>query len=328
MSPILVSPAADGSPQKSQLLLREQLQRDARATSRIAHTLSAIMNARPRLLLLLIAAFVSLASIATAADRKFDMLAVAEQFPLQPSRQVDAPAHPSSYALIGGGFIEAGDPTAGEHPPAASTVTAALQDALTSAGYTLAPSGVTPTAALIYHWGLIRDERMPLRVPFQLEPNLRTRLSLVTPAARFPSIEERIISRRDYTPAALQTIEYPDVRDALDLARDGVYFVVVSAYDYAALARGETNLLWRTKLTAQLNSGALADVVHSLLRNAAPYLGRHLARRDSLKAPLSASPVASDTSPPPSLPKDLDTSHVATVLATERAEFSGQPLPK
>lgn len=288
------------------------------------------MNPRPRpLLVLFITAFLSLAAIAIAAERKINMLAIAEQFPLPDRRQADAPANPSSYVLIDGGFIEAGDPVAGEHPPAPPAVAAALQNALTSAGYTLAPAGAAPTAALIYHWGVIHDERMPLRVPFRLEPNLRTRLSLVTPAAQFPSIEDRIISRRDYTPPALQMFEYPDVRDALDLARDGVYFVVVSAYDYGALARGETNLLWRTKLTAPLNSGALADVIHSLLRRAAPYLGRHLARRDALKAPLSASSAAPDTTPPPStLPKDLDSPHVATVLAIERAEFSGQPKPK
>jgi hypothetical protein len=52
------------------------------------------------------------------------------------------------------------------------------------------------------------------------------------------------------------------------------YFVVASAYDYQALAKGQRRLLWRTKMTVNSLGVNLAESLPPLLASAGPYLGR------------------------------------------------------
>lgn len=52
------------------------------------------------------------------------------------------------------------------------------------------------------------------------------------------------------------------------------YFVIASAYDYAALAKGQRQLLWRTKMTVNSLGVNMNESVLPLIASAAPYLGR------------------------------------------------------
>jgi hypothetical protein len=54
------------------------------------------------------------------------------------------------------------------------------------------------------------------------------------------------------------------------------FFVVASAYDYAAVAKGQRHLLWRTKMTVNSTGINMVESVPSLIASAGPYYGREL----------------------------------------------------
>jgi hypothetical protein len=60
----------------------------------------------------------------------------------------------------------------------------------------------------------------------------------------------------------------------LDEAFGSCYFVIASAFDGAALAKGEKRLLWRTKMTVNSSGVAIADTLPTLISTATPYFGR------------------------------------------------------
>ncbi|MEO6567300.1 MAG: hypothetical protein ABIO94_00945 [Opitutaceae bacterium] len=51
------------------------------------------------------------------------------------------------------------------------------------------------------------------------------------------------------------------------------YFVIASAYDYAALSKGNRVLLWRTKMTVKSLGISMTESLPSLIVSAGPYLG-------------------------------------------------------
>jgi hypothetical protein len=56
--------------------------------------------------------------------------------------------------------------------------------------------------------------------------------------------------------------------------RDDCYFFVVSAYEGAALAKGERRLLWRTKLTTAANGISLAESLPSIVLGGTDFFGK------------------------------------------------------
>lgn len=54
------------------------------------------------------------------------------------------------------------------------------------------------------------------------------------------------------------------------------YFVVASAYDYAAMTRHQRRLLWRTKMTVDASGVNMTETLAPLIASAAPYLGRDM----------------------------------------------------
>ena len=54
------------------------------------------------------------------------------------------------------------------------------------------------------------------------------------------------------------------------------YFVIASAYDCAAMAKGERVLLWRTKMTVNSSGISMTESLPSLIASAGPYFGREM----------------------------------------------------
>ena len=77
-------------------------------------------------------------------------------------------------------------------------------------------------------------------------------------------------------------------RQLLAEARADLYFVVASAYDAGATARGQRRLLWQTKITVNSQDLAMKEAVTALIRNGGPYFGREMSRAEILQVPLQA----------------------------------------
>jgi len=256
---------------------------------------------------------------------KLDMLVVAEQTDAGAKSAPPTAAQPATYVAFDGGYIEAGDPIGGLHPPAAAAVAQALAAALAGQHYQAAAGPPPPALLLVYHWGLLARDTKQIRTVFQLQPNLTARISLVAPAKYAARIGEDLLDRRQ--PALVRVpILDPRERDLIQFANDDRYFVIVSAYDFASVARGDAQLLWRTKMSTRSPGVALADAVPTLLQGGAPFFGRNLAETQIETPPLVAAggAAAPETAPPPDVLQALNQTYLNSLIHQEHGEFSGE----
>jgi hypothetical protein len=62
-----------------------------------------------------------------------------------------------------------------------------------------------------------------------------------------------------------------------------LYYVVVSAYDYSRLTKGERHLAWRTTLTVNSEGVSLTDTLPPLIASATDFLGRDTGKSVALQ---------------------------------------------
>jgi len=290
------------------------------------------MKARFYLPTVLFAAVLPLLPAARA--RSFDMVAIAEQTKKGTEVQPPMVGVPAYYVAYDGGYIESGDPIAGQKPPTAAAIGADLREALASQGYQPAPAQGSPSLLLIYHWGSINISTMEIPRITKLKPNLRARIYLGAPTFDAATLENFLLARRagpianDWAP--VPGFLTPRIKDALDLAQDDRYFVIVSAYDFAAVARREPALLWRVKLSARSVVSDMDEVLPALLRGGAQYFGRNFPDRQHERVPLTPAPAAGPAAapapmpaPPPEIVKQLDAAFVGNLVGQEHELFTG-----
>ncbi len=273
--------------------------------------------------------------LASAGGKSTDTLVVAEQTDLGAKLTGPAPGQPVYYLACDAGYIELGDPSAGIKPPAPTEVGHALRWALGTAGYEVATTQNAPSLVLVYHYGSIRRESYAARpnTPRQISRNIEDILEIVAPEKLAQQTVRYLLHEWDSNAGFVR----PDVRDTLEYAEDPRYFFIVSAYDYAGLTRQTPLLLWRVKLSAQDNSGAMDEVVPALAGASGPYLGRNFKDRQHGSAqPLSGPEQRGNLSvvPPPfPLPRKavekIDAGFLHKLLLRERRggsdDLAGNP---
>ena len=255
----------------------------------------------------------------------FEITVVAE-------RAKDAPpvsSGPVSFVAFDGGFIEAGDPIAGDTPPSAEQVRQELRAALEAQGYHAAQG--TPSLVLTYYWGVLRKDREQIRVPFGIKTNLRARIALVSTEMQRAEVENYILgaekgSNVDMNASSPALLVGP-LETVLQNSSMSRIFVVVSAYDYQALsARREAKLVWRAKLSAQESSGEMNEVIPPLIAIGGQFFGKDLPDGRIVKTTLSkAAPVSgseADVQPVPGS-YNLDAKFIHAMLRSERTKVSG-----
>lgn len=252
---------------------------------------------------------------------------VAEASAADGSTVAPAPGKPVSYVAIDGGYIDSGDPVGGMTVPAPALVEATLAQALSERGYQAAAAGVSPALVIVYNWGEIRHDSMQIQPTNHLKGNDRARLLLVTRTTHAERIEREIVNDR-YTGIKMgaMTRTEPD-REALQLAHDEMTFVVVSAYDVAALREHKQQLVWQVKLTTRAVGQPMADQLVSLIHYGGPYFGRNESERRDLKEPVV--PAASVRTGAPAsaanaVPAGVDAPWVKHLVETEHAMWSGK----
>lgn len=272
-------------------------------------------------------AAVGLCSAARASlfSDRFEMLVAADR-PGDAQEQ----AAPLTCALVDGGYIEAGDPIAGEDPPPAASVRQELQDALGQQGFTVgAPS---PALLITYHWGILRVDHREIGVPFGINSNTDARIKLVSTEKDGIEVENHIFAQKkgggQTNDASSPILLIGPLETVVENARKPRFFVIVSAYDYRGVAdHQQPKLLWRTKLSAQESSGEMSEVIPSLIATGAPFFGKSLTdtkivettTMKSVTAPANAGPgtqmaLASDST---------ETQAINSLVRQEHRQFSG-----
>jgi hypothetical protein len=72
----------------------------------------------------------------------------------------------------------------------------------------------------------------------------------------------------------------PNNEFLLNQALDDVYYVVASAFDYQAVAKGEPKLLWRTRMTVSSQGISVKQALPAVMASAASHFGREMAESE------------------------------------------------
>lgn len=217
---------------------------------------------------------------------------------------------PVYYIAQGGKMINNGVGAEGLKGPPPEKLQSLMDRALTSAGY-LPGDGKThlPTLAVVYNWGSssfqppsdVSDENGEGNVPVPevvLRKALLDRARLlggekffVEVARAMEQIDQKASATRSFVapegadfmgsvgdmmpdPFDQLRTRNPEMDRLVDELFSSSFFVVASAYDYQALAKGQRVLLWRTKMTVNSLGVNMEESVPPLIASAAPYLGK------------------------------------------------------
>jgi hypothetical protein len=258
-------------------------------------------------------------------SNSFRMLVVAEQTKAAPAPQ-DTPV---SYIAFDGGYIEAGDPIAGETPPTADQVAQSLHAALASHGFKAAQT-MTPSVVLTYHWGVLRIDHRQIAVPYGIKTNLIARIELVSTEQLGAEVENHILLREkggamDADVSSPRILAGP-LETVMQESRRARIFVVVSAYDYQSLVHRDAKLLWRVKLSTLETSGDPQEVIPALIAAGGPYFGKNFTNMQDVEGTLAQPAqlaVEAAYTPPRPESYQLDKQFTFNLLKQEHRKISG-----
>jgi len=114
--------------------------------------------------------------------------------------------------------------------------------------------------------------------------NLLSRATLIGGAKFAKELEEALIKQARYgkqsmpmlDPVYLFSIRDDVTRNLVEQVLDDCYYVVVSAYDAAAMARGERKLLWRTKMATPAQGVSLVETAPALGASGSSFFGKDM----------------------------------------------------
>lgn len=182
---------------------------------------------------------------------------------------------PAFYLPLLAGYREMGALIAGEKsPPPNPAVAKLLAKALAAQHYfVLGPQTATPTLVLVFHWGY-------------LNPQIDDTGDPDNPQTVFWNQKEMLALVAGNTLANVGAFGF-EREDILQNAREERYFVIVSAYDFAAAKEKKKVLLWRAKMSTPSNRVSLAEVIGPLIAAGGPRFGRETRLPESVSVPLA-----------------------------------------
>ena len=188
-----------------------------------------------------------------------------------PEPRADAPVF---YSLHDAGRHDRGELVAEHTTFSPGQFTPMVKKALAVRNYVAADTvpGARPTLQLVYHWGSFyrMDDEARQQFPALARQQFVERAKLVR-GSRYTS---ELVRRLEFGGVAK---DFSTKSEHLDeQAINSLYFVIVSAYDYAVLAHGERKLAWRATMTVSAEGVALAESLPPLILTAGDFFGRDM----------------------------------------------------
>ena len=181
------------------------------------------------------------------------------------------PEHPVYYFPLLADWREDEAVEPGEEPPERAVLTKPLVRALIREGYHVASTKTPPpTLLLVFYWGAISAEFEDMsddpEEPDPVPLNEKEMLTLVG-ASPVHNLHMSIERQR-----------------VLNAAAEDRYFVIVTAYDYAAALKKKKTMLWQARMSTPAQGVSMPDVVKSLVDSGAPQFGREMKRPRWIRA--------------------------------------------
>lgn len=209
---------------------------------------------------------------------------------------------PAFYFPVLAGYREMGALVGGETKPPPNSVAKLLAKALASEHYYVTDMKTkAPSLILVFHWGYMNP---------QIDE---------TPSAADSTISDQIFWNQKEmlglvagnTLANIGVFSFQR-EDIIQAAREDRYFVVVSAFDFAAAAKEKKKvLLWQAKMSTPSNRVSLAEVIPSMISAGGPHFGRETKLPESITKPVARDgkvEVGTPTVVPDAAPKADDKS--------------------
>lgn len=222
--------------------------------------------------------------------------------------------HPAYYIAQSGGYRRTIGAPSGDKTLPPDKIDEFVRRSLAARGYQPATAVAPATLVLVYSWGVhARLDQDGTLTGDQLAQNLLDRAGLVGGEkfkAEFLALLAEATAQADAavsSPTRHMTMDGAAVAPVLgpeqlefispvnrfrersaknefllEQVAGDVYFVTVSAYDHAALARGQRVLLWRTRMTVSADGVSQTDSLPTLINSAAPYFGRDMSEPATL----------------------------------------------
>jgi len=189
---------------------------------------------------------------------------------------------PIYYFAQSAGFHGEGHGAQDYPPMEVGKLEAQLQESIKGNHYLPASPGHPPTIVLFYVWGV--HNRLDPEIKDIGNLNLLSRAQLVggTKFAHelYQALEEWDASgspTRDIMDPMHRFIERDDLtRQLMEQIFYDCYYVVVSAYEGAALAQGQRKLLWRTKISTSSQGIGLKETMPALFAGGADFYGKEM----------------------------------------------------
>lgn len=254
----------------------------------------------------------SFAPKSMTANPTLDMTVVTELTAEGKSRPVPTASSPTYYVGQPGGFRQMGSVAGNEKPPAPEQMQSIVERALSRNGFLPSDDAHPASLVVVYHWGSFAraDTSNPDSTTATAQEMLQDLFdrALLTGGEKFATELKQAMAQRinlmDSQPKERQDpdgmmksvggdfsspipgsffdpVEQLMARDKrtrflAEQADTSLYYVVASGFDYAAMAKGQRVLLWRTKMTVDSKGVSLMQTLPTLVASAAEYIGREM----------------------------------------------------
>ncbi|GAB5560034.1 MAG: hypothetical protein SynsKO_16810 [Synoicihabitans sp.] len=211
-----------------------------------------------------------LVTVVALAQREPEVLVVSETFgrPLEETRPTQD--NPISYHLLGGAQLDFGGKIRRERMPDEHELERLINDTLASQGFRRMPeAGPTPDLIVTYAYGSVAVdlndwEEAPVDDAVDTSEYLTTNeYAHGGEILRLIGADRMQNRRMDFHTAQL-------FRNALQNDR---LYITVSAMGTAALMRQQREIIWRTKISIELDRNTLPDAMGAMMASAAPHFG-------------------------------------------------------
>jgi len=240
------------------------------------------------------------------ANPPLDMTVITELTAEGKKRPVASAEKPQYYLSQCTGYLTLGHAPAGETKPPVEQLGAALTRSLASAGFLDAGStNHPPELAILYNWGshgTITDDPDDPTVSDEAKVNNLITRALLVGGRKFThdlvkALEDATTMKQAQDSSASvpggQAILSDDAfafanpisvlrrssattEFLMEQSNTDIYFVVASAYDYAAMAKGHHILLWRTRMTVSAAGVNMTQSLPALIATAGQYFGKDM----------------------------------------------------
>ncbi len=188
-----------------------------------------------------------------------DVVAPGDAARFRPAK--DRPIH---YIVLGGGERTLGDAWAGEKMPDKAALTAEIQRAMNSQGFTLTQiGGPKPDIALLYSYGSANISSVDLE-----ETDSTTGETTTTTIAFNRREIAQLVGAFKADRKMLMASEADRINEA---ARDDRLYIFIAAFEVDALVKKQNTVLWRTRISIPSRRHSLPEAMRVMLASAAPY---------------------------------------------------------